>query len=212
MRASLPGAAEGEGSIRDGRWHLRQRDRGHGARHHLAGLHAQPRGVHSLLHEAASDAAATHPQGQADTRARSGDSLRLFVARSHLSDRFFSFVCAQGHNSFLYTLAGKISVGTPNASKLIDAHNTVTLTNNGKEDGITVTTFDEPADFVFLAAKPIGEPVVQHGPFVLNDRQGVMEAIMDFQSGKNGFEKAPGWRSEIGRPITDHMHDHDDDE
>ena len=160
-------------------------------------------------------------------------------------------------------MAGKISVGgSPSASKLIDAHNTVTLTNNGQEDGITVTTFDEPADFVFLAAKPIGEPIVQHGqsthtqaeavkpdqhtlrprgdrrmpaelsapvdslfsrcshyfclpnclgPFVLNDRQGVMEAIMDFQQGRNGFERAPGWRSEIGRPITDHMHDHDDD-
>lgn len=109
-----------------------------------------------------------------------------------------------GWNSFLYSIAGRISVGTPNEKKLVDAHNTITLTNQPGQTGITVTTFDEPANFVFLAGEVIGEPIVQHGPFVLTSREEVMKTFRDFQEGRNGFENSD-WRSEIGRPITDHM-------
>jgi len=112
---------------------------------------------------------------------------------------------AKGFNSFLYTLQGKISVGTPDSAKLIGAHNTVTLTNDSDADGVTITTFDQAAELVLLAGKPINEPVVQHGPFVMSTREEIMEAIKDYQLGRNGFERAPGWRSDIGRPITDHM-------
>jgi len=113
----------------------------------------------------------------------------------------------KGFNSFLYTLTGKIAVGDGEAAdkKPIDAHHTVTLTNEASADGVTIRALDGPADFVLLAGEPIDEPTVQYGPFVLNSRQQVMEAIRDYQEGKNGFERAPGWRSEIGRPITDHM-------
>jgi redox-sensitive bicupin YhaK (pirin superfamily) len=115
-------------------------------------------------------------------------------------------------NSFLYTLGGKISVGTPNDKKLIEAHHTVTLTREKNQEGITVTTFDEPANFIFLAGKILDEPIVQHGPFVMNSKQQILEAFRDYQEGKNGFENAPGWRSEIGRKITDKMNQYDDDE
>lgn len=110
-----------------------------------------------------------------------------------------------GFNSFLYTIDGKVSVGTPNPSKLIDGHNTVTLTNKSGQDGITVTTYDQPANFVMLAGQVLNEPIVQHGPFVMNSREEIMQAFRDYSEGTNGFERAPGWRSEIGRPITDHM-------
>lgn len=110
-----------------------------------------------------------------------------------------------GWNSFLYSIEGKIAVGTPDKTKCIDAHNTITLTNAPGQDGVTVTTFDEPASFVFLAGQMINEPVVQHGPFVLTSREGIMNTFKDYSEGRNGFERAPGWRSDIGRKITDHM-------
>lgn len=31
------------------------------------------------------------------------------------------------------------------------------------------------------------------GPFVMNNQKEIMQAFSDFQTGKNGFEKAPGW-------------------
>ena len=37
--------------------------------------------------------------------------------------------------------------------------------------GVTVKTFDSPADFVLISGEPTNEPVVQHGPFVMNTRQ-----------------------------------------
>lgn len=43
-------------------------------------------------------------------------------------------------------------------------------------------------EFLFLEAKPIGEPVVQHGPFVMNTRQEIFQTIDDYQRTQFG-----GW-------------------
>lgn len=50
---------------------------------------------------------------------------------------------------------------------------------------------------LLLAGKPIGEPIVNYGPFVLNTEEQLNQAFDDFRSGRNGFEAAPKWRSEI---------------
>lgn len=107
-------------------------------------------------------------------------------------------------NAFLYTLEGSISV---DGSESVGPHHTIALTRDDNVDGVTVTTKSEKASFVLLAGEPTNEPVVQHGPFVMNTREQIMQAFTDYQYGKNGFERAPGWKSEIGRPITDKYHD-----
>jgi len=122
----------------------------------------------------------------------------------------------QGHNAFVYTLSGEAQFGETKHKAV--AHHVLTLTpSNGKgssspADGLLVQTGNSPVDFVLLSGQPINEPVVQHGPFVMNTEAEIMQAMRDFQSGKNGFEKAPGWRSEIGRSLTDrHSHEPDDE-
>ncbi|KAK0145162.1 Pirin [Merluccius polli] len=50
--------------------------------------------------------------------------------------------------------------------------------------------------FVLIAGEPIGEPVVQR-PFVMTTEEEMSQAIRDYQSGRNGFERAVNWRSKI---------------
>jgi quercetin 2,3-dioxygenase len=55
---------------------------------------------------------------------------------------------------------------------------------------------------VLVAGLPLDQKVVQYGPFVLNSQEEVYKAMMDFQTHSNGFERAKGWQSEIGKSMV----------
>ena len=54
---------------------------------------------------------------------------------------------------------------------------------------------------VLVAGVPLDQKVVQYGPFVLNTQEQVYQAMLDYQSHSNGFERAAGWKSEIGKSM-----------
>ena len=62
------------------------------------------------------------------------------------------------------------------------------------ELAITATA-DAPVEILVLQARPIGEPVAQHGPFVMNDRAGIEQAFRDYERTKFG-----GWPWESDAP------------
>ena len=58
------------------------------------------------------------------------------------------------------------------------------LANTG--DGVTLQAdaSGEPARALLIAGKPLGEPIAQHGPFVMNTRGELQQAVDDFNRGR----------------------------
>lgn len=96
----------------------------------------------------------------------------------------------EGWTTFIYTLEGEISF----SSTTIQAHHTVVFSKQG--DSLQFTNDkSQKARFVLISGEPINEPIVQHGPFVMNTQKEIAQAIRDYQEGTNGFEKAHDWKS-----------------
>jgi hypothetical protein len=81
-----------------------------------------------------------------------------------------------GHNAFIYPFEGEVSV----AGERVPQHSAAMLTDG---DRVTVTAEAEGARFVLVAGRPLGEPVVQYGPFVMNTREEIEQALADFRAG-----------------------------
>lgn len=89
------------------------------------------------------------------------------------------------NNSFLYVFEGS---GQFN-SQTIPAR---TLIEPGTEDNAPAFTAGEQgARFLLVSGKPINEPVVQYGPFVMNSREEIDEAMRDYQS--NNLVRDRAW-------------------
>ncbi len=107
-----------------------------------------------------------------------------------------------GWNAFAYVFDGPVSFGGggEEAGTVVKAQHTVLFTNGTDSDGLTIRApADAPARLVLIAGQPIGEPVVQHGPFVMNTREEIMRTMHDYSTGTNGFERAASWASEAVR-------------
>ncbi|XP_058237584.1 pirin isoform X2 [Hemibagrus wyckioides] len=88
-----------------------------------------------------------------------------------------------------------ISLGPEDDQKKVEPHHTVVF-----EDGDCIRVENkaaEDAHFVLIAGEPIKEPVVQHGPFVMSSDEEIEQAIADYRSCTNGFERAKDWQSKI---------------
>jgi redox-sensitive bicupin YhaK (pirin superfamily) len=83
----------------------------------------------------------------------------------------------RGRTVFLYVVRGRAAVG----GKDVEAFHLAEMNDDG--DAVEIIAAGE-ALLLFGHADPIGEPVVQHGPFVMNTRDEILEAIRDYQAGK----------------------------
>ncbi len=54
----------------------------------------------------------------------------------------------------------------------------------GDGDRVRLVANGDGASVLLLAGRPIGEPVVQHGPFVMNSREEIEQALADYRSGR----------------------------
>ncbi len=84
------------------------------------------------------------------------------------------------HNAFVYTYRGSVQIGETVVPRLRMA----ILENTG--DGVLLQgqAGDTPARVLLIAGRPLREPIAQYGPFVMNTREELMQAVEDFQNGR----------------------------
>lgn len=90
----------------------------------------------------------------------------------------FSQSLASTHNAFVYVLQGSLQVG--NKEDTVSAGELAVL-DQGDQLLATATT-DGAARFILAAGKPLNEPIVKAGPFVMNTEQEVMQAFADYRA------------------------------
>lgn len=92
----------------------------------------------------------------------------------------FTQAVIAGHNAFVYAYEGTVSVGDGDAARVLPRQAAGILSAG---DAIVLKAGPEPARVIVLAARPLREPVVQYGPFVMNTREEIEQAIRDYQAG-----------------------------
>ncbi|KAJ5372098.1 hypothetical protein N7517_004104 [Penicillium concentricum] len=106
----------------------------------------------------------------------------------------------QGWNSFAYTLAGETVFGSNDSTRIVKEFTNVEFEQQGDFVELSVPDNAEKDARIFLVAgQPLDQKVVQYGPFVLNTQEEVYQAMLDYQTASNGFERTRGWQSEIGK-------------
>ena len=85
------------------------------------------------------------------------------------------------HSAFVYPYEGKVEIGAAHQSRTL-APQTAGELSNGER--IEIRTTDQPAAFLVLAGRPLREPVVQYGPFVMNTREEIEQALSDYRNGQ----------------------------
>jgi len=88
--------------------------------------------------------------------------------------------------AFLYVFEGEMRVGTNPGASPVRTHELAVL-GEGAEirlTGVKAGADGKTARAILVAGRPLREPVAKYGPFVMNTREELQQAFMDFQNGK----------------------------
>ncbi|MBT8438848.1 MAG: pirin family protein, partial [Gammaproteobacteria bacterium] len=83
----------------------------------------------------------------------------------------------EDHTAFIYQFEGALMVG----DQLLEEQQLAVL---GEGEQVTISTDNDSARFLLVSGGAIGEPIVQYGPFVMNTREQIEQALADYRDGK----------------------------
>ena len=93
-------------------------------------------------------------------------------------NKYFKFKLPKTHNSFIYLIEGEIKIGDKEHKQTKDS--TLILLDKGDKLEVLATS---KAKFLLISGKPIGEQIARGGPFVMNTKAEIQQAIEDYHSG-----------------------------
>jgi len=105
----------------------------------------------------------------------------LYLDISLQAGKSWEYLLPVGHNAFAYVFEGAVTVGEGEDARALDVQEMAVL---GGGALLQLRAGQQPARLIVVAGRPLGEPVMRHGPFVMNTRQELMQAFVDFQEGR----------------------------
>jgi len=93
------------------------------------------------------------------------------------ADASFTHQIDRGHTAFAYVFEGEASFD----DQLI-SHTRLVVFGDG--DRVKVVTAESPVRFLLVSGKPLNEPIARYGPFVMNTRAEIEQALRDLRQDK----------------------------
>lgn len=92
-----------------------------------------------------------------------------------------------GHNAFAYAYGGgTLQVGDAASASPVASEHMAILANEAEADGVRFAASADAAvasQVLFVAGRPLREPIAQYGPFVMNNVREIQQAVADYQRG-----------------------------
>ncbi len=106
------------------------------------------------------------------------DTEPLYIDIDLPAGSTFSTRIPAAHNAFIYVYRGFVTIN----GKTLGENRMGILANMPQADGVILGA-TVPARAILISGKPLRESIVQHGPFVMNTKEEIYQAIRDFQDG-----------------------------
>jgi redox-sensitive bicupin YhaK (pirin superfamily) len=91
------------------------------------------------------------------------------------------------HNAFVYVYRGEVRIG----GQAVPLQRMAILANTPQADGVVIEASAD-AKLILVAGLPLKEPIVQYGPFVMNTKEEIYQALADFRDGRLGESSQKG--------------------
>lgn len=91
----------------------------------------------------------------------------------------FTQALPAGHNAFVYVYRGTVSI----AGSSVPLQHLAILANDPQADGVLIKSM-QGARALLIAGRPLNESIVQYGPFVMNTKEEVYQAMSDYRDGR----------------------------
>lgn len=95
------------------------------------------------------------------------------------AETHFSTALPSTHNAFVYVYRGAVDIG----GTRVPAGRMGVLANSADSDGVHLKATGA-SRLILVAGKPLHEPIVQYGPFVMNTQEEIHQALDDFRNGR----------------------------
>ncbi|MFN3712177.1 MAG: pirin family protein [Alcanivoracaceae bacterium] len=107
---------------------------------------------------------------------QAGGTEPIYVDIELGAEQSFSVPVPTSHNAFIYVFEGALN----SDGKQVPTHAAALL---GSGDTLDVHAGPQGGRFLLIAGRPLNEPVMQYGPFVMNSAQEIEQALQDYRDG-----------------------------